>query len=359
VRITDPARIDRYYAALLARNAEYLGSFFAGVTSTGIFCLPTCRARKPRKENVEFYSGFKDALAAGFRPCKICRPTENAHSAPAPVRAAIRLLHSRMPERLSDYALAQAGISASAVRRWFEQQYGMTFHAYQRMLRVNAALGMLQSGTRAIDAAVDSGYESVSGFAQAFKRVTGQSPNRSQTVSTVIIERIATPLGPMFVGATDRGLCLLEFVDRRMLETELAQLTRRFKASIVAGSNAHSEQAARELGEYFAGRRTTFDVALDTPGTVFQQRVWAQLCRIPFGTTASYQDQARAIDRPTAMRAVAAANGANRVAIIIPCHRVIGKDGTLVGYGGGLERKRWLLDHEGALPAAPQHALGL
>ena len=166
------------------------------------------------------------------------------------------------------------------------------------------------------------------------------------TEKPLLLHRFTTPLGPMFVCASERGVCLLEFVDRRMLETEFRDLQRLFNAPILAGENAHTRQAEREMGEYFAGSRFVFDVPLDTPRTAFRQAVWRILQTIPYGQTASYAEQAAKLGKPQAVRAVANANGANRVSIIIPCHRVIGKDGSLTGYAGGLARKQWLLEHE-------------
>ena len=168
----------------------------------------------------------------------------------------------------------------------------------------------------------------------------------------------------MYKRQTEAGVCLVEFVSRRMLETEFRDLQRLLKARIVPGENSHTRQAVRELDEYFRGERRVFEVALDTPGSAFQQSVWQALQAIPFGHTGSYGQQARALGRPEAVRAVAAANGQNRVSIIVPCHRVIGQDGRLVGYGGGLARKQWLLDHEakwlnghGAQAETPQQSL--
>ncbi|MEL6942848.1 MAG: methylated-DNA--[protein]-cysteine S-methyltransferase, partial [Bacteroidota bacterium] len=162
------------------------------------------------------------------------------------------------------------------------------------------------------------------------------------------IIRIATPLGALFVCATEKGICLLEFTDRKMLETEFRDLQKRLNAQILIGENKHIQQAKKELGEYFEGTRTQFEVALHTPGTDFQNQAWKALLDIPYGSTSSYLKQAEKLNKPKAVRAVARANGCNRVAIIIPCHRVIGKDGSLTGYAGGLERKRWLIDFEQA-----------
>ena len=159
-------------------------------------------------------------------------------------------------------------------------------------------------------------------------------------------QTITTPLGQMLITASTRGVCLAEFAGTQRMERESRDLERLFQARTEPGGNEHTAQAAQELSAYFRGERQRFTVALDTPGTDFQRQVWAALRDIPYGTISHYQALAAAIGKPAAVRAVAAANGANRVAILIPCHRIIGKDGTLTGYGGGLPRKAWLLSHE-------------
>ena len=247
----------------------------------------------------------------------------------------------------SDSELRQHDISPERVRRWFLQNHGITFQAFQRMQRLNMALQELKAGRSTTDVAFDSGYESLSGFGYTCKKLTGFAPSAQRQV--VLIHRFTTPLGPMFVCATQRGICLLEFVDRRALESEFSDLQRRFNASIIAGENAHTRQAQQEITEYFAGQRQSFEVALDTPGSEFQRAVWRRLQHVSFGETTHYQSIAMEIGKPTATRAVAAANGANRVAIIIPCHRIIGKDGSMTGYGGGIARKKWLINHEATI----------
>ena len=162
-------------------------------------------------------------------------------------------------------------------------------------------------------------------------------------IKTVIIE---TPLGEMVAGATDEGICLLEFIDRRMLPTEYKDLTRLLKTTLEQGDNIHLKSLRKQLDKYFSGELKEFTIPLVTPGTDFQQAVWKELLEIPYGTTRSYQEQANVLRRSDSVRAVANANGMNRISIIIPCHRVIGSNGRLTGYGGGLKRKKWLLDHE-------------
>ena len=344
--IHSETKIDEYYKALLERDSKYLGIFYVGVKTTSVFCISTCRARKPLRKNVIFYTSFEEALQNGYRPCKICKPTENAGEAPPQVRAAIQLIKDNPKEKISDDSLRQKNISPDLVRRWFKKNYQITFHAYQRMYRINNAYKELKDGKKTSATAYDLGYESLSGFGYTYKKLIGKSPSQSNKQTVILINRISSPLGPMFICATDKGICLLEFTDRKMLETEFRDLQKLLKAEILIGENEHIKQAKQEINEYFKGERKNFEVSLDTPGTEFQNEVWASLQRIPFGETSSYQVEAEKLNKPKAARAFARANGANRLSIIVPCHRIIGKDGNLTGYGGGIERKKWLLDFE-------------
>lgn len=344
--VSDHNEFNRYYNALLERDPQFLGSFYVGVKTTGIFCISTCRARKPKPENVEFFTTSKELLQHGYRPCKICKPTKQAHEPPPEVIRALDLLKSDSLNKVRDQDLRDAGLVPETIRRWFKKYHGMTFQAYQRMIRINTAFRELKEGNSVSHSAFESGYDSLSGFGYTFKNLVGTTPEESINKNVILISRLTTPLGPMFVCATENGICLLEFTDRRMLETEFADLQKRLNAVILAGENEHTKQLKQELDEYFKGNRTKFDVPLETPGTEFQNEVWAALHEIPSGETRSYQEQADTIGNPKAVRAVARANGMNRIAIVIPCHRVIGKDGSLTGYAGGLERKRWLLEHE-------------
>jgi len=196
--------------------------------------------------------------------------------------------------------------------------------------------------------ALGHGYDSPSGFRDAFAKTFDRTPGASRSVGCIVVKTIESPIGPLILGATEEALCLLEFVDRRALETQIAMLRRRFDRAVVPGINKWIRQASEELVEYFDGRLRRFRVPIDTPGTSFQESVWKRLLKIPYGKTIFYEQLASDIGNPGAVRAVGTANGKNRIAIIIPCHRVVNKSGQLGGYGGGLWRKQYLLDLERA-----------
>lgn len=334
---------DRMYKALVERDSTFEGLFIVGVKTTGIFCRPVCSARKPKKENVEFFSNQKEALANGYRACKVCKPMENVGIDPewlAPLMEEIE--NGRI--RFKDFELREMGLSPSRVRRYFKQHHGMTFQAYLRMHRINGAFQKIKEGDKVTSTAFSQGYDSLSGFSDTFKNMTGFSPGTKGQVIT--INRLPTPLGPMLIGVTDEGLCLLEFTDRRMIETQIETLKKRLEVEMVTGKHPMIDLVESQLNDYFEGKRKDFELPLVTPGTEFQNKVWEELTTIPYGRTRSYKQQADAIGDVKAVRAVARANGENRIAIIIPCHRVIGSDGSIVGYGGGVHRKQWLLKHE-------------
>jgi AraC family transcriptional regulator of adaptative response/methylated-DNA-[protein]-cysteine methyltransferase len=330
----------------MTRDTSYDGVFLTGVATTGIFCRPSCSARKPLPENVEFFPCSRDAVLAGYRPCKRCRPMEPPGELPPWVRELMAEIDLDPTRRWTDQGLRDRGLHPDRVRRWFQHQHGMTFHAYQRARRLGLAMGRIRHGSDVTSSAFDHGYDSLSGFNDAFRKLFGTSPGRGRGLSTVTVNRLPTPLGPMVVAATDEELCLLEFADRRMLGTQLRRLVSRLSCSLVPGTNDVIGMSAKQLDEYFKGTRHVFEVPMTTPGSEFQRLVWGRLAEIPYGTTISYLEVARDIGRPTAVRAVAGANGDNRIAILIPCHRVVGSDGRLTGYGGGLWRKKKLLEHE-------------
>jgi AraC family transcriptional regulator of adaptative response/methylated-DNA-[protein]-cysteine methyltransferase len=337
---------DTLYAAFLQRDSTFEGIFVVGVRTTGIFCRPTCTARRPKRENLEFFGSAHDALLHGYRPCKVCTPLEYRGAAPDWLKPLLDEISNDPLLRVRDRDLRERGLEPSRVRYWFKKHHGMTFQTYVRVLRIGQAYGRVRCGERVTKAAFESGYESLSGFTDSFRKTAGFSPSRSHDNRLVATTRILTPLGPMLAGATEDGVCLLEFIDRRMLETQLERLSRLLKARFVPGPSRQFDELKRQVEEYFSGERKEFTVPLALPGTPFQLKVWEALRAIPYGSTRSYTQVAEAVGRPNAVRAVARANGENRLAIIIPCHRVIGADGSLTGYGGGLWRKQYLLRHE-------------
>lgn len=334
------------YQIIVDKQAAYDGIFFTAVKTTGIFCRPSCTARKPKPENVIFCDTTQDAIRQGFRPCKVCKPMNFPHETPGYIQALLKELAEDPMLKIKDQDLRLRGIEPNTLRRWFKTHHNLTFHAYQRMLRINTAYHKISAGNSVTETAFDTGFESLSGFNSSYKNIFKTSATQAEGKNLINITRLTTPLGPMFGCATTQGVCLLEFTDRRMLETEFHDLARRLNAVILPGANPHLTQLEQEVREYFEGTRKDFTVPLHTPGTDFQNIVWEFLQEIPYGHTRSYQEQAIRLQKPTAVRAVASANGHNRIAILIPCHRVIGKNGHLTGYAGGIERKKWLLDFE-------------
>ncbi|MCF8247966.1 MAG: methylated-DNA--[protein]-cysteine S-methyltransferase [Saprospiraceae bacterium] len=334
------------YQALVNKDTNFEGIFFAGIKTTGIFCRPSCTARKPKPENVEYYPSTSEAIRHGYRPCKVCHPMELMDATPAWLEGLLKEIAADPAIRLRSADLRTRGLPPERVSRWFKKTHGITFQAYLRMLRINQAFGQIKYGERVTDTAFSNGYESLSGFGDSFKKTTGFAPAKSPGKNIITVTRLLTPLGPMLAGATDEGICLLEFTDRRMLETQLLRLKKYLKAEVMPGEHSLFKKLDEQLKQYFEGKRKDFDLPLNLPGTAFQQQVWAELQNIPNGKTRSYKEQAENIGNPKAVRAVAKANGDNRISIIVPCHRVIGSDGALTGYGGGLWRKKWLLEHE-------------
>jgi AraC family transcriptional regulator of adaptative response/methylated-DNA-[protein]-cysteine methyltransferase len=337
--------IDEMKRAYLKRDATFNGLFYVAVRTTGIFCRPTCPARKPLPKNVEYFATAKEAMAAGYRPCKRCRPTELGDE-PKWARQLIDEVQRDPSPHISERDLAARGVDPATVRRYFQRHYGMTFQAYTRSRRLGSALHRIREGSSIDSAIFASGYDSHSGFREAFARTFGSTPRNGRDKDCILLSWLNSPLGPLVAGATSEGVCLLEFTDRRMLEAELATLRKYFNAPAVPGMNDHLQQLTTELAAYFGGRLRAFSVPLVTHGTLFQKRVWNELLRIPYGQTRSYEELAVAVGEPEGQRAVGRANGMNRIAIVIPCHRVVRKDGHLGGYGGGLRRKQFLLDLE-------------
>ena len=340
---------DQMYRASYEKNSDFEGVFWMAVKTTGIFCRPTCTARKPKPENVEFFDNTKDAIKKGYRPCKVCKPLVNRDETPLDIRKLLIELSENPSLKFKDYDLVKRGLEPANVQRWFLKHHGMTLHTFQRMFKINSAFKKLQQGENVLDVALENGYESLSGFNDSFKNVFGVSPKNSKMEKIVDLKRIETPLGTMIACAIENGICMLEFSDRKALPTELKEISKHFDANIVQGENPHFKTLEKELEEYFEGKLKDFTVPLAPVGTDFQKKVWEILRTIPYGTTRTYQQQADILGNPKAVRAVANANGLNKISIIIPCHRVIGSNGTLTGYGGGIWRKQKLLELEKAI----------
>ncbi len=337
------------YQAILRKDPTYEGLFITAVKTTGIFCRPVCSARKPNRENVEFFNSIDEAMQQGYRPCKVCRPMEQSGKVPAKIAGLLQSVQAHPHIKVKDKDLRDNGLEPNMVRRWFKQNYGITFQAYQRKLRIATARTSLLQGNTVTHTAYDHGFDSLSGFNQGYQKVFGKSPSTKDQVTAIHQIRFTTPLGPMFACADEQGLCLLDFTDRKDIDQKLVALQKSLGGVILPGTNQHLQLIEHQLRNYFAGRLKKFTVKLRFQGTEFQKMVWSELQVIPYGETRTYGQQALAIGRPTAVRAVAAANGQNSIAIVVPCHRVIGSDGSLRGFAGGLSRKKWLLEHEKAL----------
>ncbi|MEO6433928.1 MAG: methylated-DNA--[protein]-cysteine S-methyltransferase [Sphingomicrobium sp.] len=345
-----PIDDDSAWAAFEYRNRELDGKVFGAVKTTGIYCKPSCPARRPKRDNVEFFATAAAALAAGYRACLRCRPDEVARDRAAIARAAQILEGADEPLLLADLA-ATVGYAPHHFQRLFTRDLGVSPAAYARAVRARRAESALGASGRVTDAIYDSGYSSPSGFYSDSKERLGMTPSawrdggRGETVRWTSFD---SPIGPMLIAATGKGICRLTFND------DEAALRRVFpNAEIV-----RDEHGMRDLveGALAAIERPAEapELPIDVAGTAFQERVWQQLRKIPLGETRSYAQIAAAIGQPGAVRAVGTANGDNPIAVLVPCHRVIRSDGTLGGYAGGLPNKTRLLAAEGITLGQPQ-----
>lgn len=349
---------DTLYAALLARDPGFEGRALVGVTTTGIFCRLTCPSRKPRPENCRWFPDAAEAQAAGFRPCRRCDPLglgPQGHAVIADLTAALRTDPAR---RWSEADLVARGHDPSTVRRLFQRQFGQSFLSMARAARLRQGLAGLQQGAPMIEAQMDAGFESASGFRQAFRRLFGHAPHQMRPhadgAGGALAEWIDTPLDGMIVIADQTSLHLLEFVERKALRQGLARISALLGGRIGLGRTAVTDRTEAALDAYMAGREPALDLPVTLHGTDFQRSVWRALQQIPPGQTRSYGQLAAVIGAPRAVRAVAAANAANRLALVVPCHRVIGADGRLAGYAGGLWRKERLIAIEAGWTANPR-----
>jgi len=333
------------YKIFAARDTRFAGRLFLGVTSTGIFCRPGCPARTPKAENCRFFDKADKAVAAGFRACKRCHPMNMPGEASTLVKTLINLVEDNPDRRWSEKDLLARNIDPSTARRHFKERFGMTFSAYVRQRQLALASRALGKGDSVINAQLDAGFESPSGFRTAYAKTFGTAP-KNATGEALLIDWIDTPLGPMVTICNDAHVYLAEFTIRKNLHGQIAKLSKRHKRAILPGRTQVTSMVADQISGYFKGTLSNFDLPIVTTGTDFQKQVWDALIAIPYGQTCSYADLAVNVGNEKAVRAVASSNARNGLAIIIPCHRVISKGGGLGGYAGGLDKKQWLLDHE-------------
>jgi len=337
---------DELYEHIQRRDPELDGIVYVGVRTTGIFCRPVCPARVPLSKNITFYTSPEECLAAGLRACKRCRPLDHPDAPGVLLNKLLAMVEEDPSRRWSEDDLRDMGIEPATARRQFQRRFDMSFSQYARARRLGHAFNTIKQGDKVINAQIDAGFDSGSGFREAFNRQFGDAPVKSRAAKTFAMDWIDTPLGPMLAIADEKHLHMLEFAERKTLQDHVERYRKQFNATVLPGDTPALTLIRQELKDYFAGRTLTFKSKIAKAGTDFQQNVWDELRRIPPGETRSYADVSARIGQPTAVRAVANANRLNRCAIILPCHRVIGSDGSLTGYAGGLWRKQWLLDHE-------------
>jgi AraC family transcriptional regulator, regulatory protein of adaptative response / methylated-DNA-[protein]-cysteine methyltransferase len=343
--IAEPIAEDDAWLAVTARDRSFDGRFVTGVLSTGIYCRPSCAARHPRRENVRFFASGAAARDAGLRPCKRCSPDDVSRDERAVLAAISAIKAAGQPLALGALA-GETGYSLAHFQRIFTRATGLSPAAYARALRSERAAEALSAGGRVTDAIYDAGFNAPSRFYEASESRLGMAPSawrdggRGVTIRWAVV---VTSLGAMLVAATGKGVCRLSFGEGR------ESLERRFPhAELVEGG----AEFAGLLGEVVAAVEqsgASSVIPLDVQGTAFQEAVWRELRRIPPGETRSYAEIAAAVGKPGAVRAAGSANGANNVAVLIPCHRVIRSDGSLGGYAYGLEIKQELLRREGKI----------
>jgi AraC family transcriptional regulator of adaptative response/methylated-DNA-[protein]-cysteine methyltransferase len=340
---------DARWAAFIARDAAFDGIFYACVVTTGIYCRPSCPARRAKRKHVRFCDTAADAEAAGFRPCNRCRPNQASlfQQHADKVAQACRLIESSEQEPALE-ALAEAvGLSPYHFHRLFKARLGVTPKAYAAACRNKRVREALSRSATVTEAIYGAGFNSNGRFYATSTEVLGMTPRqfRSGGVEAEIKYAIGkSSLGLVLVAASDKGVCTIFFGDDP--DSLARDLAKQFPRARLIGSDPDFEQLVAKVLGFVEDPSLGLDLPLDIRGTAFQHRVWEALRRIPVGSTASYAEIAKAIGEPKAARAVARACGSNRIAIAIPCHRVVGSDGSLTGYRGGIERKRALLAKE-------------
>ena len=335
---------DEAWAAFERRDRRWDGRVIGAVKTTGIYCKPSCPARRPKREHVEFFADGEAARVAGYRACMRCKPDEVGRDRGAVARAVRLIEQADEAPRLGDLATA-VGYAAHHFQRIFTREMGVSPAAYARGVRAGRAQSNLRKDKSVTEAIYDSGYSAPSRFYADAKDRMGMTPSawrdggRGETIRYAVLD---TPLGQMLVAATKKGICRLTF------DEDVTALKRRFPNADIQPADAAMASLISGVMQAIETPSAMPDMPIDVRGTAFQEAVWRELRKIPAGETRSYADIAAAIGEPGAVRAVGTANGSNPVAVLVPCHRVIRSDGTLGGYGGGLDRKRKLLAAEGA-----------
>jgi AraC family transcriptional regulator of adaptative response/methylated-DNA-[protein]-cysteine methyltransferase len=340
---------DPRWAAVVARDHSADGRFFYSVRTTGVYCRPSCAARLANPKNVRFHASTTDAEAAGFRPCKRCKPDqpplEEQHA--ARVAAACRAIETAETMQPLASLAEGAGLSPHHFHRVFKAITGVTPRDYAAAHRAKRVRESLVEAERVTDAIYDAGFGSGSRFYEHADAILGMTPTRYRDGGHDAVIRFAlgeTSLGPILVAASEKGVCAILMGDDP--NELLRDLQDRFRKARLIGADPEFEATVAKVVGLVEAPRLGLNLPLDVRGTAFQQRVWRALTELPVGSTASYADVARAIGQPKAVRAVAQACGANALAVAIPCHRVVRNDGALSGYRWGVERKRVLLDRE-------------
>ena len=345
------------WKAVLERDRSFDGIFFVGVLTTGIFCRPSCPARRPSRRNVRFYPTAQAAERDGLRPCLRCRPLEVRRADLATIHALCRYIDTHSDEALTLGQLAeQAGLSRFHLQRTFKAAVGLSPKQYLEACRMRSFKTGLKQSKDVTVAVYNAGFGSASRVYERAERRLGMTPSRYRqggrglSISYVTVE---SPLGPLMLGATDRGICFVQFGadEAALLESLQKEYPGAYLEPMAAPGDAFRQWTAA-LNRYLAGESPRPDLPLDVRATAFQMRVWNYLQSIPYGEVRSYSEVAAAIGQPSAARAVAGACASNRVALVIPCHRVIRGSGELGGYRWGLDRKRQLLELE---RGTPQH----
>jgi AraC family transcriptional regulator of adaptative response/methylated-DNA-[protein]-cysteine methyltransferase len=337
------------WSLVLARDARADGRFVYAVRSTGVFCRPSCPSRRPRRENVEFFDSPAQAEQAGYRACRRCAPLERNPQAQK-IEAACRYIDDNLDITLSLTAISRhVAISPFHFQRLFKRILGISPRQYQQARRAGKFRQALLSEGRVTDAIYEAGYSSSSRAYESIPAQLGMTPSAFRRKGEGVEIRytvLPSELGKLLIATTERGVCAVRFGESDA--ALLRELKQDFDAAQISRDDQGLAPLAKQVEQLLAGSAGTLNIPIDIQGTAFQQLVWETLRKIPAGETRSYAQVAASIGRPKAVRAVANACASNPVALVVPCHRVVQKNGSLAGYRWGVKRKKALLEIEEA-----------